>query len=405
MAWRGVKWTYNGNTLDAPVSLSASMFGAGQAVWYPLIPKGSFVDPEGGMAFEMTDAILAAMMQTFQGGAPGPNGIPIDELATHGKNPHGAFGHIKALDLRSNGLYGLLEMTPAGLEAIASGQMTYVSPHFTVGTDPSRNYGVCNIMEAAALCSSPLFWNQPGLRIAASMSTLAEAADAEAETEGGTNMPTEAELQAQIDELQTKLTDATTKAETVDTLTAAVAERDQTIVDLTTARDALQTELDALKADAASAAEKVTALTARLEALEAEAQARAVADQKLQIAASLGAQTFADPANAERMLRYAPAAIEVLGAMQFDPSAANVAAFSAHLSENGGHPAMVPANEVPALQTVKASLGSHGDAAVGDEDFFASEAFTDAKKAQVKTLMASNPGVPAMELYRKSFLR
>ena len=388
MAWRGVKWSYKG-AQGEPQRLTPTLLGDGtEPVWYPLIPTGRFEDPEQSVSFDMTAEILASLVDTFRSGAPGPQGVPIDEDGIHGKT-RDAYGHIIDVEVRDNGLYGLLQMTPAGMQRVAAGEGLYLSPHFTVGETPSRAYGVTNIIEAAALCSSPLFWNQPGLRIAASMSTLTDGEDDSAggadsaadETPGGEITMNPEQMQAEIDRLTGELEAATTAAADIETLRTQLTERDQTITEL-------QGTIAAAGEAATAQAATLTAMQERLTALEASDAATQAENQRLQIAASLGAQRFPDTAIEGRVLAYAPGAIEVMAAMQAAPGPETVAAFGEHVAQNGGRPAMVPVTEAPALQPIRASLG--GNAELTDDQYLAALDIPEADAKKVRSLMAAD---------------
>lgn len=398
MAWRGVKWTYRG-AQGEPQRLTPTLLGDGsEPVWYPLIPVGRFEDPEHSVSFDMTAEILASLVDTFRSGAPGPQGVPIDEDGIHGKT-RDAYGHIIDVEVRDNGLYGLLRMTPAGMQRVAAGEGLYLSPHFTVGETPSRAYGVTNIIEAAALCSSPLFWNQPGLRITASMSTLTDedddsaggAVSAAEETTGGESTMTPEQMQAEIDRLTAELATATAAAADIETLRTQLNERDTTITEL-------QGTIAAAGEAATAQAEALTTMQTRLAALEEASATTQAENQRLQIAASLGAQRFPDPAIEGRVLAYAPAAIEVMAAMQAAPGPETVAAFGEHVAQNGGRPAMVPITEVPALQPIRASLG--GDTELTDDQYLASLNIPEATVKQVRGLMEAD-GIGAKAAYTK----
>lgn len=147
-------------TEGAAISMvEAAVSAEGGTIWHELIPIGQFAHPEYG-EFNVTDETLGAMIEAFNKGMPVSAGIPIDERGDHSMRADGAYGWIRQLEVRDNCLWGEIEWTPDGIEAVSSGRFKYISPRFFVGED--------NFIKSAALCTRPFFDQQPELQVAAS---------------------------------------------------------------------------------------------------------------------------------------------------------------------------------------------------------------------------------------------
>lgn len=358
-----------------PISL-----GEGEGAWYPLLPFGRYVTPANEY-FEIAPEYTDEMIAQFREGLPNSLGIPVDENQLHQKNPDGAYAWITDLENREDGLWGFVKPTEQGKQALEA--MPLISPHFTVGEAVSPNYGRRNFLEAAALCSSPWFFNQPGMTldpgatVAASMSTAGgdDAPDTEIENQadGGGHMTAE-ELQARIDELTAELATAN---ETVTTLTAT----NETLTTDLAAKDERITELETAAEESATA---VTDLTTRLETLEAAAK-QAETERALEAKVNeLATEVLTE--GEEQVVRTREGA-EVMASMLLNPCPETAQAFQAHIAANGGKIATEPIADKPNLLPFKASIGG-GDGNLTDEQKLAG--LTDETARRVKHIMEAD---------------
>ena len=381
------QWKFIGKD-GQPRSLPPVQFNEnGDPEWYPLIPWGAYVAPTGEYFEVLPEIHGAEMVAQFKQGFPNSLGIPADENQLHQKHEDGAYPHAVDLEIREDGLWGLLKPTS---EAHHLDALPYISPNFTVGDGESPNHrGRRNIIEALAACSSPWFGGQPGMvvptgaRVMASMSTVGGGAAPETVNEqtanGGIVMtPEETALQSKIDELTQALADKdealATKTTEIEGLQAQITERDTTITELTQAQETAKTEAEAL-------AGRITALEQSATEREYEAKLSAAVNQLSQTVIGEG-----DEAQA-----YAPDAVQVLAAVKTagtpEQHAAAGTAFAAHLEANGGKLKTVAAGEKPGLQ-VRASVGSGatgGDQGLTDNQKL--ELLPDADAARLRSIM------------------
>ncbi|MDD3494243.1 MAG: phage protease, partial [Candidatus Thermoplasmatota archaeon] len=142
--------------------------GAGQSekglMWHPLIYVGQWEHPAFG-AFEITLDDLFAMASAFQGGVPTSLGVPIDEWNDHSISKDGAFGWLKALEVRDDALWAGYTLTPLGKAKVETEELPFLSAHFFVRGTADNLYKSESYIQSVALTSRPFFWEQPQLPV------------------------------------------------------------------------------------------------------------------------------------------------------------------------------------------------------------------------------------------------
>ena len=146
-------------------------------VWHRLIPSG----PLPGLDITLTEEHFQGMIDAFHEGIPTTGGVPIDEDGLHNARAEGAFGWIVDLELRDGDLWGAIEWTDEGRQAIRSGRYRFLSPHFFLDGGSSTPYGRDNVLLACALCTRPLLFDQSPLVAAVQLATAQAAEDASRE--------------------------------------------------------------------------------------------------------------------------------------------------------------------------------------------------------------------------------
>lgn len=366
-------------------------------VWQPLIPVGDFEHPDFG-PFTVTYEDLAAMEGNFRAGLPVGKGIPIDEDGLHELRGGGAFGWIKDVRIQDGWLEGGIEWTPAGMAAVGSGELPYVSAHFfPQGCEAPAPWGRDNFVLSVALCTRPFFNNQPELRVAAtSYKRVGPGVRAtQHDNEVKATMAQENDLQARLDEALGKVT---TLAEQLATLTT---ERDGLKASLDTVTeerdglkasvDALTEERDGLKASVATLTEQCDGYKLSIENLESrmgemeEATALAAAEKDIAATALAKGQQLA------------PAAIGLMATAKVKPTPENLRALQDHLMENGGALLTVPLPEKDKGLTATAPIS---DEAMTDEEWLAAKPITEAAKVRIRQIMQSK-SIKASVAYRE----
>ncbi|HOV50149.1 MAG TPA: hypothetical protein PLZ61_02255 [Candidatus Cryosericum sp.] len=258
----------------ALASFDLASAGDDGLIWHPLIYPGVWEHPAFGV-FEVTHDDIALMLAAFEDGVPTALGIPIDERNDHLPNPEGAYGWIRALEIRDvDGYKGVLccgvEYTELGKAKIASRELPFISAHFQISDAEDVVYkGHATLIKGAALTSRPFFWQQPEMQIAASAYNLREQEQdneeggASAQSTGGASTMTEAQARAQVEEaLGTVLTDEewakisegrTFAEETDETKTEADAQEEQ--VDAEAEAETVAAETSAESVEEAAAEE------------------------------------------------------------------------------------------------------------------------------------------------------
>jgi phage I-like protein len=128
----------------------------GAPEWIQLLPAGPQIAGRDGRCWTMNDPL--ALVEAFNAeGAP----LPVDwEHAQHIAAPQGrpapAAGWIEAIEARGDGVWGRVDWTARGREAVASREYRFISPAFTFAASG----------EIARLKGAGLV-NRPNLRLAA----------------------------------------------------------------------------------------------------------------------------------------------------------------------------------------------------------------------------------------------
>lgn len=347
-------------------------------VWHILLPFGHFDHPLYG-PFDILPKYGAEMVANFQAGFPLTLGVPIDENNLHAVRGEGAYGWIRAMEIREAGdwgkagVYGGILYTPAGIQAVKSNELPYLSPRFWVGIDEHATLKRCNIIMRCALCSYPFFSDQPELRVATAdyvQSDLRPANRSAGKISGGVVMEKlikqvrEAYQKAKgevSDEKWSEITEAFKTEEDWKGFLASLAEApaDEGGDELARLRadiEAKDKELGELRGKlseglkAAEEAEKAKSdLTARVDKLEAD-------KQKAEVTQDLAATRL------EGGFAYTQEAVGLLATMQLEPGPAASKAVLDHMAAHGGKMATMPLGDVPML-TANTDSGEQTDEA------------------------------------------
>lgn len=102
------------------------------AGWYHLVPKGEFPHPESGLVQVLDDAAITAMVNRFRADAAAPNfaGLLIDQehWSYEPERSSEAFGWLKELQNRADGIWGRIEWTDLGRQALDAKRYKFTSP-------------------------------------------------------------------------------------------------------------------------------------------------------------------------------------------------------------------------------------------------------------------------------------
>lgn len=367
---------------------------AGEAVqepkWYPLIPIGHFTHMAYG-EFSVTTEDAAQIVAHFTEGIPLRGGIPIDEDGAH-QEQAAAFGYIDQLEVREDGVWGLIALSSLGRTAIADNQVRYLSPSFApagraIELPDGAKYE--NVLIAAALCNRPFFKDQPGL-LAATVGYEFETIQA-AQARAQAN---DVEVIAVTDEQKAALRTAyeAAKGEVTDeewtTLTAEL-ESDEAWAEFAKvhgldveapveppAEAPAETPTEPpVEPPADELPENVSISRAELEKLQADAEKSKDLETKVEevgkeleaVQATTGTLTAQlEKSRLEQVIRATdygglapgPAAVNVLVALQMNPCEQTVKATMAHLAEHKGALGLVALGE---SEPISATDGSGGN--------------------------------------------
>jgi hypothetical protein len=381
----------------------------------PILPSGKFAlqvrDPEHPETWKMAEVEIKAewlqeMVQNFQDGFPGPAGVPVDQRSDHSKNPDGAYGFWKNLDIENGVLYADFEPTEYGLGVIGQGGLPYVSPFFTVGDGADVVWGKRNIVIGGALTSSPQLTGQGQMVLASAIPPQidTQAASAADSSHEGVSDMTDAEFQAKIDEAVAAAI-AGKQSEWDAAQVALVAEKDALVAE----RDALTGQLEGLQAVAGDA----EAVKRELELLKAQAEKDA-ADRRFEMAKAAWAAVrevevkVIDGADGmktaqENILVLTPEAVEVAASAQVDPLKAP-AMFALMAAHGGKLPTMIAPDAPPKgglLVGASARAGGGGGGLTMDQQIDAQQDWDLACKDYVKRACAGGMSMAdARKAYR-----
>lgn len=102
------------------------------AGWYHLVPKGEFPHPESGLMQVLDDEAMSAMLNRFRADTAAPNfaGLLIDQEHWSYEPPLSseAMGWLRELQNRADGLWGRIEWTDLGNQALAAKRYKFASP-------------------------------------------------------------------------------------------------------------------------------------------------------------------------------------------------------------------------------------------------------------------------------------
>lgn len=100
--------------------------------WFQLVPKGEFKHPESGLTQVLDDAAMEAMANRFaaEASAPGFRGLLVDQdhFSYDLTKSSEAYGWVREVANRENGLWGRIEWTPKGQAAIDGREYKSISP-------------------------------------------------------------------------------------------------------------------------------------------------------------------------------------------------------------------------------------------------------------------------------------
>lgn len=352
-------------------------------VWQPLIPVGDFEHPDFG-PFSVVYEDLAAMEANFRAGLPVGKGIPIDEDGLHELRGDGAYGWVTDVRIQDGWLEGGIEWTPAGVLAVGSSELPYVSAHFFPhGCEAPEPWGRDNFILSVALCTRPFFNNQPELRVAATSYKRVGPgvrATKQSDIEVKATMAND-DLQVRLDEALGKVTTLTEQLATLNT------ERDG----LKASVDTLTEERDGLKASVATLTEQCDGYKLSIDGLESrmgemeEATALATAEKDIAATALAKGQQLA------------PVAVGLMATARVKPTAENLKALQDHLMENGGALLTVPLPEKDKGLTATAPVS---DENLSDEEWLTAKPITEAAKTRVRQIMQEK-SVKASAAYRE----
>jgi hypothetical protein len=182
-------------TLDNPVSLygvqgqplqalCAAVIepGADGFCWHQMLPLGHFRGHHTFPDFTVTPVDLQEIIANFDAGLPlAGGGVPIDEDGIHQQRSEGAFGWIRKLEARADGLYGGIEWGEDGLAALKAKRYKHVSPVVflqNLNPFPATEWMPVqgSLLFSCALTTRPYFYQQPELAVAATQCLPMEAA-------------------------------------------------------------------------------------------------------------------------------------------------------------------------------------------------------------------------------------
>ena len=360
--------------------------------WYPLIPIGHFRHAVYG-EFQMTAQDAERMVAQFKAGIPLGGGVPINEDGNHQRQAE-AFGYIEDLEVRDDGVWGLVALSTLGREKVAGRVYRYLSPHFAPAgrltmLPDGKEYDA--LLLSAALCNDPFFQQQPGL-FAATVGYEFEPIQAAADNRGkqatggvkATNPEVfvmsdeqKAALRAKYVAVNGEVTDEEWTALTEGLEDKAAWEAFAEAHGLSDPDPDKETGDKPKEGDQIQAPDegKVTISKADFEKLQADAAQAKTLEQQLgeqkkelaTVAATTGElQTQLRKTKLEETIRAtvfggkapAPAAVDVLVALQMNPCEDTVKATMAHLAEHDGQIALVEFGERPGIS---ATDGSGGD--------------------------------------------
>lgn len=119
--------------------------------WVRLFPFGAF--SRFGRAFEFTRDVFSEMVDNFRNGIPAFK-PPIK--VTHEDTP-GKVGNIIDLDIREDGLYGMVDWFERGVNLLRDKAFQYISPEAHLEETEWEGKKVKNVLMGAALVNNPYF--------------------------------------------------------------------------------------------------------------------------------------------------------------------------------------------------------------------------------------------------------
>jgi hypothetical protein len=123
------------------------------ADWIRILPKGVF--KRDGRTIKLDDAFLMAIKRNFDAGVLGRD-VPVN--FEHQYTALGAAGWVRALEVREDGLYALIEWTDIGKEAIEKQRFKYVSVELGGAVDPQTGKVLGeDVLTGIALTNRPFF--------------------------------------------------------------------------------------------------------------------------------------------------------------------------------------------------------------------------------------------------------
>jgi phage I-like protein len=176
--------------------------GSDRQGWLMAFPFGNYLHPRYG-EIDLTTEKLTQMRDNFEAGVRGQD-VPLDYQ--HGEDPAKggrAAGWVLAMDLKEDGLYWHVQMTPTALQEIRDGEWRYFSPEYAEEWQEPRSRNTFNnVVFAGALTNSPFLKGIAPLNLSELSVTFGEIQDKEAAEpgthggEGGEPTPVPQDLQA-----------------------------------------------------------------------------------------------------------------------------------------------------------------------------------------------------------------
>ncbi|MFA0781613.1 MAG: hypothetical protein YYHSYBAR_000004 [Candidatus Fervidibacter sacchari] len=123
------------------------------ADWIKILPKGTF--KRDGRTIRLDENFLLAIKRNFDNGVLGRD-VPVN--FEHQYTALGAAGWVRALEVREDGLYALIEWTDIGKEAVEKQRFKYVSVELGGAVDPKTGKILGeDVLTGIALTNRPFF--------------------------------------------------------------------------------------------------------------------------------------------------------------------------------------------------------------------------------------------------------
>ncbi|MCW5558814.1 MAG: hypothetical protein KIT22_13420 [Verrucomicrobiae bacterium] len=151
--------------------------------WYHLVPKGEFPHPDTGLLQVLDDEAITAMANRFAAEAASPNfgGLLVDQehWSLDPDRSSEAYGWVRAVENRADGLWGRIEWTDLGTHALETKRYKFASPVWM----PNQVQRLGNRRIRPMRLDSAGLTNNPNLRGMVPLTNRAGAEPADIETQ------------------------------------------------------------------------------------------------------------------------------------------------------------------------------------------------------------------------------